>query len=51
MNEQMTNIKAKINEALRVISCIAVSGDAVDYMCIARKQLKDALKECEQNGG
>lgn len=51
MNEQIASVKSKIEEALKLISYISVSGDAVDYMCIARKCLKDALKECEQSGG
>lgn len=51
MNEKPIDIKAEISEALKLISVISVAGDAVDYMAIARKHLKTAIKELDKNAG
>ena len=40
----MNDIQKKIQEAHRLISAIAVGGDAVDVMAAARIQLKEAFK-------
>ena len=40
----MNDIQQKINEAHKMISIIAVSGDAVDVMAAARVKLKEAYE-------
>ena len=51
----MNDIQKQIKEALRLISIIPVSGDAVDVMAAARINLKAAFdaagKDCGQEGG
>lgn len=56
MNEHMASyIRGELTEALNLISCISVSGDAVDFMAVAKKHLKNALKgldkEVQENNG
>ena len=50
----MDEIKSETTEALRILSMLAVSGDAVDLMAAVRAKLKKALKlmeEGETDGG
>lgn len=48
------DIKEHLNKAFQYISAIAVTGDAVDLMAAARKELKAAyaeIKKGETDGG
>lgn len=50
----MEDVKKEVNEALQILSALAVSGDAVDLMAAVRAKLKKALKlmeEGETDGG
>ena len=47
----MLDIKQEIASTLAVLSTLAVSGDAVDVMAVARAKLKAILAQLEQEDG
>lgn len=46
----MLDVKQEISATLAVLSTLAVSGDAVDVMAVARAKLKAVLAQLEQEG-
>lgn len=43
----MNKVQEKITEALRILSALSVSGDAVDLMAAVKVHLRDAIELAE----
>lgn len=44
----MENIASNLNEALKLLSVITLSGDAVDVMAVAKQKIRNAIAETEK---
>lgn len=44
----MNEIAKELNEALKLVSVITLSGDAVDVMALAKQKIRNAIAEAEK---
>lgn len=44
----MTGVQKELENAMRILSAIPVSGDSVDFMAAARQRLRKAIELCKQ---